>query len=369
MTLRTQDSARTITCANNLSQLWKSAYIYMVRFGGSHKLMPVETGDAFWLKLSSPGTPVIHGELIEIYQCPVENNDDKGCDYRGPATNVNKHKDGDPVGADVDGNHGIGKGGNVLRKSGDVQTVSADTSLWKAAAIKTSGGNKAHSPEILSPEDRTPNQVKALLHIGHLFMGAYIYKLFNGTFPRSFRALVERSDEPQVWPEGGFYPGGSLPKDPWGNEYLYKFEPDSLRPEIWTWGADGKKGGKGEDHDLEFNDLSMQRSRSKSKTDGDKARQAVTRVLLQRVANLIMEFKMDTGKYPKDLRELVVRPSSIPEEDWRGPYLKRTPRDGWSYDLHYEVPGPEGFPFHLYSLGADDQPGGTGSDADISNLD
>jgi hypothetical protein len=141
MTLRAQDTERTATCANNLAQLWKSAYIYTVRFGGSHRLMPTETGDAFWLKLSSPETPVIHGELIEIYQCPVENVDDKGCDYRGPASNVNRYKDGDPVGADVDGNHGIGRGGNVLRKSGDVQTVSANDALWKAAAKKTSGGN------------------------------------------------------------------------------------------------------------------------------------------------------------------------------------------------------------------------------------
>jgi peptidylprolyl isomerase len=121
--------------------------MYTVKYGGSHRLMPLETGDAFWLKLSSPKTPILDPKLFEIYQCPVENVDEGGCDYRGPANNVNKMKDGDPVGADVDGNHGVGRGGNILRKSGDVQTLSLDDrsweALWKAAEKKTSGGNSA----------------------------------------------------------------------------------------------------------------------------------------------------------------------------------------------------------------------------------
>ena len=135
LTVNLQDRERFRMCRNNLSQLWKMANNYMVEFGGSHKIMPVETGDAFWLKFSSPETPLIDAKMMAIYQCPIENFDDKGCDYRGPAGNVNRYKNEDAVGADVDGNHGIGKGGNVLRVSGDVQATDGNDRLWDAAII------------------------------------------------------------------------------------------------------------------------------------------------------------------------------------------------------------------------------------------
>jgi hypothetical protein len=59
--------------------------------------------------------------------------------YRGPAVNVNKMEDEDPVGADFDGNYGAGKGGNVLIRTGAVFHRAADEVVWKAAAEKTTG--------------------------------------------------------------------------------------------------------------------------------------------------------------------------------------------------------------------------------------
>ena len=99
-------NGRTTTCANNLSQLWKMQYNYTVTRGGMNKLMPAETSGQFWLKLSSPETPMIDSSMSDIYQCPVEGNPVSGdTDYRGPAGNVNKAKDADPVGADKITNH------------------------------------------------------------------------------------------------------------------------------------------------------------------------------------------------------------------------------------------------------------------------
>ncbi|SVD89989.1 uncharacterized protein METZ01_LOCUS442843, partial [marine metagenome] len=42
-TLHVQDNQKVTECANNLIQLWKMQHNYMVQYGGSHKLLPLET--------------------------------------------------------------------------------------------------------------------------------------------------------------------------------------------------------------------------------------------------------------------------------------------------------------------------------------
>ncbi len=39
-----------------------------------------------------------------------------------------------------------------------------------------------------------------------------------------------------------------VPKDPWGRKYVYKFpgQDDPTRPDIYSFGADGKEGGTGD---------------------------------------------------------------------------------------------------------------------------
>ena len=79
---------------------------------------------------------------------------------------------------------------------------------------------------------------------------------------------------------------------------------------------------------------------------------------------------LTTGEKAEIIRTVVkmVR-GKIDEDDWSGRYLPRSLKDGWGRDLHYKIPGPAGNPFQLYSLGADNQPGGKGVNADISNID
>lgn len=129
------NDAKTTACGNNLKQLWTVQHNYMVKFGGRMKLMA--TGDKwkgkkFWGSLAD--ATVIKPPLIEdmtILACPrlgeaVSAPDN--CKYRGPSADVNStqnYKQSDPVGADIDGNHGE-EGGNVLRKTGDVTAVPAD---------------------------------------------------------------------------------------------------------------------------------------------------------------------------------------------------------------------------------------------------
>jgi general secretion pathway protein G len=69
-----------------------------------------------------------------------------------------------------------------------------------------------------------------------------------GRLPASLAELVEKPSNATHWQEGGYLKGKSVPKDPWGNEYVYKV--NGRRFEIISLGADGKEGGSGVDADL-----------------------------------------------------------------------------------------------------------------------
>lgn len=124
---------------NNLKQLWTMQANYMVSFGGRDHRMPPDTGSEFWTSLTKTTPPLIDASLDDIYDCPLSPalGSAENCEYRGPASDVNAYDDGDPVGADLDGSHGPGQGGIVLRKSGDVMNYAASDPLWQSAAERT----------------------------------------------------------------------------------------------------------------------------------------------------------------------------------------------------------------------------------------
>jgi general secretion pathway protein G len=90
---------------------------------------------------------------------------------------------------------------------------------------------------------------------------------------------------------------------------------------------------------------------------------------LKEIESSVELFFLDTGKYPPNdpgLKVLVSNETSI--AGWGGPYFKsgQVPLDPWGNDYVYVFPG-EHSPFDLLSLGADNQPGGEGDNADITN--
>jgi len=107
----------------------------------------------------------------------------------------------------------------------------------------------------------------------------------------------------------------------------------------------------------------------------DKARVNTTRAQIDQLEAALTFYQMDNGRFPttdQGLQALVEQPTSAPEPRNYNPagYLrkKQVPRDGWGAPYQYSMPGgnnPEGF--DLWSLGADGQPGGTGTDADLGN--
>ncbi|HEY3226209.1 MAG TPA: prepilin-type N-terminal cleavage/methylation domain-containing protein [Planctomycetota bacterium] len=133
-------NARVTGCATNLRSLWQSQFNYAAQYGGPHKIMPVDVGGNFWLKLQNTPKPMI--DRWEPFFCPIAGDEivQGQTSFRGPFANVNKMEDKDPVGADKNlpqNNHGAGQGGNVLTKTGDVNEYSETDTMWQAAETKT----------------------------------------------------------------------------------------------------------------------------------------------------------------------------------------------------------------------------------------
>ncbi len=70
------------------------------------------------------------------------------------------------------------------------------------------------------------------------------YRIKKGSYPDSLEELakpIEGQEEPLV-------KGGKIPKDPWGNEYVYQKLDKGF--ELKCLGADGAEGGEGENADI-----------------------------------------------------------------------------------------------------------------------
>ena len=83
-------------------------------------------------------------------------------------------------------------------------------------------------------------------------------------------------------------------------------------------------------------------------------------------------FYLDAGRYPtssEGLDALTQRPSNVPV--WNGPYLKggRVPNDPWGNAYQYRSSGERTPPYEIASFGSDGREGGTGTAADISNVE
>jgi len=82
-------------------------------------------------------------------------------------------------------------------------------------------------------------------------------------------------------------------------------------------------------------------------------------------------YKLDNYSYPttqQGLESLVTKPAGDPEpRNYKsGGYIKSLPKDPWGNPYQYLQPGTRG-ELDLFSLGADNQPGGEGPAGDIGN--
>ena len=105
----------------------------------------------------------------------------------------------------------------------------------------------------------------------------------------------------------------------------------------------------------------------------DASKVQTAQVQIKMLKGALETARLDIGRFPtteEGLEILRQRPSDEHlRQRWNGPYLdENVPLDPWGYPYLYAFPGPEGYPFALYSYGADGQPGGEGYNADVGYL-
>jgi general secretion pathway protein G len=94
---------------------------------------------------------------------------------------------------------------------------------------------------------------RAKADIGQIENALKFYRLDNFAYPSSEQgldALVTRPNDPNIrnWKSGGYL--DRVPKDPWGNPYLYLNPGNNGEIDIYTLGADGRPGGEGTNADI-----------------------------------------------------------------------------------------------------------------------
>ena len=115
-------------------------------------------------------------------------------------------------------------------------------------------------PRIIGRPDEA-RQMKAKIQIQSLETALQLYKLDTGNYPgteQGLSALVEAPSTGELaksWREGGYLEKGKVPKDPWGNDYIYLSPGTHSDFDLISYGADGTGGGDGKNEDINNWDL------------------------------------------------------------------------------------------------------------------
>ncbi len=99
-------------------------------------------------------------------------------------------------------------------------------------------------------------QTKARVQIENFSSAIKMYKLDSGVFPtteQGLEALVvmpQSGTVPKKWKKGGYLAKKQIPKDPWGNDYIYISPGNHDDFDITSLGADGVQGGEDVNKDI-----------------------------------------------------------------------------------------------------------------------
>jgi len=116
------------------------------------------------------------------------------------------------------------------------------------------------APKIMGRPDEA-RQVKARLDIASLETAIKLYRLDNGMYPGTEQGLQALVAQPETgtlakkWRKGGYLEKNRVPKDPWGNEYIYLCPGVNDDYDIISYGADGVSGGEDKNKDINSWDI------------------------------------------------------------------------------------------------------------------
>ena len=110
-------------------------------------------------------------------------------------------------------------------------------------------------PKIMGhPEEA--KRTKAIMQIQGIDTALKMYKLDNGMYPsteQGLQALVEPpsiGQLPPKWRDGGYLEKGTVPLDPWGNEFVYLSPGLNGDFDLSSYAADNEAGGEGDGRDI-----------------------------------------------------------------------------------------------------------------------
>lgn len=92
------------------------------------------------------------------------------------------------------------------------------------------------APQIFAMRERA-NIDTARGQIGLLYNACVYFQLAMQDYPASFQQLVENPGVSSKW--AGPYIE-RIPKDPWGQEFVYEYQPGGAKPLIFSLGKDGQ---------------------------------------------------------------------------------------------------------------------------------
>jgi len=98
-------------------------------------------------------------------------------------------------------------------------------------------------------------RTKTAVQIKNLQSALDLYKLDSGNYPttdQGLQALIEKpaiGEIPRNWKEGGYM--DKIPKDAWGNNYVYISPGVHGDFDLYSYGADGEEGGEGKNTDIQ----------------------------------------------------------------------------------------------------------------------
>ena len=107
-------------------------------------------------------------------------------------------------------------------------------------------------PKIMGEPEKA-KRVTAKLDIATLETALKMYKLDNGRYPstdQGLQSLVRVPESgviPKNWRKGGYLEKNKVPKDPWGNEFVYISPGVHGDFDLISYGLDGVPGGESEE--------------------------------------------------------------------------------------------------------------------------
>ena len=71
----------------------------------------------------------------------------------------------------------------------------------------------------------------------------------SSTSDEGLIALIEKPSDLSNW-NGPYLKKKAIPKDPWGNDYVYVSPGENGPYDIYSYGMDGTEGGEGDNKDI-----------------------------------------------------------------------------------------------------------------------